>query len=76
MSKPEIIKVTQTKTHSEKLNPTQIMSIKTRGLSLIVYDCISLDQLSILLKAVTVFLSNIILFSENSIYLLISFSSS
>ena len=76
MSKPEIIKVTQTKTHSEKLNSTQIMSIKTRGLSLIVYDCISLDQLSILLKAVTVFLSNIILFSENSIYLLISFSSS
>lgn len=30
MSKPEIIKVTQTKTHSEKLNPTQMMSIKTR----------------------------------------------
>jgi len=52
MAKPEIIKVTQTKTHSEKLNSTQIMSIKTRGLSLIVYDCISLDQLSILLKAV------------------------
>lgn len=52
MSKPEIIKVTQPKTHSEKLNSTQIMSIKTRGLSLMVYDCISLDQLSILLKAV------------------------
>ena len=52
MSKPEIIKVTQSKTPSEKLNSTQIMSIKTRGLSLIVYDCISLDQLSILLKAV------------------------
>lgn len=52
MSKSEIIKVTQPKTHSEKLNSTQIMSIKTRGLSLIVYDCISLDQLSILLKAV------------------------
>lgn len=52
MSKPEIIKVTQPKTHSEKLNPTQIMSIKTRGLSHIVYDCISLDQLSILLKTV------------------------
>ena len=52
MAKPEIIKVTQTKTHSEKLNSTQIMSIKTRGLSLIVYDRISLDQLSILLKAV------------------------
>lgn len=27
MTKPEIIKVTQTKTHSEKLNSTQIMSI-------------------------------------------------
>ncbi|CAM2855476.1 hypothetical protein ACF3NL_00960 [Dolosigranulum pigrum] len=52
MSKTEIIKVTQPKTHSEKLNSTQIMSIKTRGLSLMVYDCISLDQLSILLKAV------------------------
>ncbi len=52
MSKPEIIKVTPQKTHSEKLNSTQIMSIKIRGLSLIVYDCISLDQLSILLKAV------------------------
>ena len=52
MSKTEIIKVTQPKTHSKKLNPTQIMSIKTRGLSLIVYDRISLDQLSILLKAV------------------------
>ena len=52
MLKPEIINVTQPKTHSEKLNSTQIMSIKTRGLSLIVYDCISLDQLSILLKAV------------------------
>ena len=52
MSKPEIIKVTRPKTHSEKLNSTQIMSIKTRGFSLIVYDCISLDQLSILLKAV------------------------
>ena len=52
MAKPEIIKVTQPKRHSEKLNPTQIMSIKTRGLSLMVYDCISLDQLSILLKAV------------------------
>lgn len=52
MSKPEIIKVTRPKTHSEKLNSTQIMSIKTRGLSLMVYDCISLDQLSILLKAV------------------------
>ena len=52
MSKPEIIKVTQPKTQSEKLNSTQIMSIKTRGLSLIVYDYISLDQLSILLKAV------------------------
>ena len=52
MVKPEIIKVTQPKTHSEKLNSTQIMSIKTRGLSLMVYDCISLDQLSILLKAV------------------------
>ncbi|WP_185963605.1 hypothetical protein [Dolosigranulum pigrum] len=52
MAKPEIIKVTQPKTHSEKLNSTQIMSIKTRGLSLMVYDCISLDQLSILLKAV------------------------
>ena len=52
MAKPEIIKVTQPKRHSEKLNPTQIMSIKTRGLSLLVDDCISLDQLSILLKAV------------------------
>ena len=52
MVKPEIIKVTPQKTHSEKLNPTQIMSIKTRGLSLIVYDRNSLDQLSILLKAV------------------------
>lgn len=52
MSKTEIIKVTPPKTHSEKLNSTQIMSIKTRGLSLMVYDCISLDQLSILLKAV------------------------
>lgn len=52
MSKPEIIKVTSSKTHSKKLNPTQIMSIKTRGLSLMVYDCISLNQLSILLKAV------------------------
>ena len=52
MSKTEIIKVTQPKTHSKKLNPTQIMSIKTRGLSLMVYDCISLNQLSILLKAV------------------------
>ena len=51
MSKPEIIKVTQPKTPSKKLNSTQIMSIKTRGLSLIVYGCISLDQLSILLKA-------------------------
>ena len=38
MSKPEIIKVTQPKTHSEKLNSTQIMSIKTRGLSLMAYD--------------------------------------
>ena len=47
MAKSEIIKVTQPKTHSEKLNPAQIMSIKTRGLSLIVYDCIFLDQLSI-----------------------------
>ena len=52
MAKPEIIKVTHPKTHSKKLNSAQIMSIKTRGLSLIVYDCISLDQLSILLKAV------------------------
>ena len=52
MSKSEIIKVTQPKTHSEKLNSTQMMSIKTRELSLMVYDCISLDQLSILLKAV------------------------
>ena len=52
MSKSEIIKVTPQKTHPEKLNPAQIMSIKTRGLSHIVYDCISLDQLSILLKAV------------------------
>ncbi len=34
MSKPEIIKVIQPKTHSEKLNSTQIMSIKTRRLSL------------------------------------------
>ena len=52
MSKSEIIKVTQPKTHSEKLNSTQMMSIKTRELSLMVYDCISLNQLSILLKAV------------------------
>ena len=52
MSKKEIIKVTPPKTRFEKLNATQIMSIKTRGLSLIVYDCISLDQLSILLKTV------------------------
>ena len=31
MSKPEIIKVTPSKTHSEKLNPTQIMSIIYTG---------------------------------------------
>ncbi|VTU65244.1 hypothetical protein AMBR_FBHANALA_00637 [Dolosigranulum pigrum] len=31
MSKPEIIKVTQPKTHFEKLNPTQIMSIIYTG---------------------------------------------
>lgn len=52
MSKLETIKVTPSKTPSEKLNSTQIMSIQRRGLSLIVYDRISLDQLSILLKAV------------------------